>query len=310
MSTSSKKKKKKKAKKGSGEEESSEKKAKKKRPKSQPKSNKTKFVSFGEPPPKGGRTEAWYKKIPMLEYPRKGSEKEIRAVLGLYNLFMHWVPFKKQDGTPSGFYLPCPDYVREENRFKVGSKKRCPICLHFHGAHLPEHLNIGGAYKYYFDAFDMTALEDDEGARTFGAVQCGKYGRKDIHKASKRNKADVDDTVKGCTLYWEKDPDADDAKEKEGFSKGRKKKIRWNEKLQCFILKFKDADGKVRKIKGKPTQFDTIVEIPTPEEVRDNLERLGLWEELDKATNKGEKKKKKKKIGKKSKSSRRKREDD
>jgi hypothetical protein len=256
------------------------------------------YIGFDEPPKKSGFDEPWYKKLPYLEEPSPEAEKKIRAVRGFYELFMHYVRFKSpKTGNWTGFRMICPDYDREVKQFRQGSKKRCPICLHFNDPALPDHLNFRGSFKYYFDAFDISAIQDDEGGRTFGVVICGKYGRKDIVKATKRNKASVGDLDRGCTLYWERNRSAEDAKDMEGFTRGGHKRVRFkkvNGKGR-YVLTYKDADGSKRKIKGKPTNFDKIVKPPTPEEMREDLDRLGLWDELEKAKGKSSSSKKSKK---------------
>lgn len=283
-----------------------EKKEKKKKNKSKKGATTSGLIGFDEPIPtkdKNKFKDPWYKSAPLLDAPADGQEKKIRPVNGMYDTFQHYVRFKNKEGKWRGFYVICPDFIRLENRFKAGSKKKCPICLHFRGDDLPEHLNFFGSHKYYFDAFDLDAIDADSGARTFGIVQCGKYGRKDIIKAGRRNGATVDDFDDGCTLYWEKNRDAEDPKDKEGFSRGKRKSVKWVEKKKYFILSVKDEDGKARKIKGKPTDFDKVIFGPTPEEISADFERLGLWNELQAARGEssGKKKKKKDKDGKKSK---------
>lgn len=276
------------------------------------------LIGFDVPPKKRKFDEPWYKQLSWLEEPPPGMEKKIRAILGFYEVFFHTIRFRGKDGKMKYFPLACPDYDREIKDFKQGSKKTCPVCLHFQGPHLPDHLNFYGGFKYFFDAFDVTAIEEDEGGRTFGTVRCGKYGRKDIVKATKRNKRiSVSDTNKGCLLYWERDKEAEDPKDKEGFSGGRKRKV-IKKKVKgktVFIYKYKDPDGSVRRVKGKPTDFASKIKPETPEQIRETLDRLGLWDELEKWANAEKKKKKKKskmtkkKDGKKKKKKRRNRDD-
>lgn len=242
------------------------------------------LIGFDEPPKTRTKDVKWWEQLPMIEEPAPGVEKELRPVGGFYEIYMHWVKFKNKEGKLKGFFIICPDYVREERRFRQGSKKKCPICLHFRGSHLPDYLNMFGSYKYYFDAFDVTAIEDDDNARTFGVVQVGKYGRKDIVKATKRNKNNVGDPASGSTVFWERDRDEEDPKDREGFTLGRKKKVLLKsiKGKKVYVYKFKDADGSVRKYKGVATDFSSIVKGETPEEIRETLERLGLWDELAK----------------------------
>jgi len=242
-------------------------------------SNKSSYPKGRRPisnaPGGGTYADKWHQKLDYLENPKRGKPKEIRLVGGIFTIFQHFVRFKRKDGSKSGFYEVCPDFDWEAGEFRKGPDAVCPLCADFQADDLPQELRLLGSFRYYMDAFDITAAK--EGRKdVFGVVFTNKYGKNDLAMIGDILGCEIDDPEKGTSVLWHFDEKAQDPKDRVRFYQGNKMPVRYNEEKGLWMMK---GGGKVYT--GQPTPFDEIVEVKDPATIRADLKRLGLYARLE-----------------------------
>jgi hypothetical protein len=230
---------------------------------------------LGKTPGGGNYGEKWHQKLDYLPKPKKGP-KEIRLVGGAFTIFQHYVRFKRKDGSKGGFYEVCPDFNWETGEFRKGPEARCPLCADFSDQELPQELRLLGSFRYYMDAFDVSAAKSGNKEGIFGVIFTNKYGRNDLATIADITGADLDDLKKGHTVFWNQNDQAKDPKERTRFYQGTKLPVQWDDEKELFLLK-----GGGLKFIGEPTDFEEIIEVKDPEEIRSDLKRLGLYQRLE-----------------------------
>lgn len=230
---------------------------------------------LNDTPGGGNYGEKWHQKLDYLEKPKKGP-KEIRLVGGAFTLFQHYVRFKRKDGSKGGFYEVCPDFDWETGNFRKGPDARCPLCMDFSDQELPQELRLLGSFRYYMDAFDVSAAKAGNREGVFGVVFTNKYGRNDLATIADITGADLFDEKNGHTVFWHQNDQAKDPKDRVRFYQGTKLPVLWDDEKELYILR-----GGGKKFIGEPTDFEEIVEVKDPEEIRADLKRLGLYQRLE-----------------------------
>jgi hypothetical protein len=236
--------------------------------------------SFGNAPGGGGHGEKWYKQLPELTKPKRGKPREIRIVGGTFTIFQHFVRFKSKQGSMSGFYELCPDFDWETGEFRQGPDRCCPLCRDFSSSDLPNDLRMYGSYRYYFDAFDITAAKAGNVENAFGVVFVNKYGRNDLAAIADMLGTDVDDEARGHTIFWHYNEDASDPKDRTRFYQGKRLPVKYDEDKDVYVL----AGGGKRFV-GEPTDFAEIIgpAVKTGDRIQDDLKRLGCYTRLEDA---------------------------
>jgi len=225
----------------------------------------------------GGGTYAdkWHQKLDYLEKPKRGKPKEIRLVGGIFTIFQHYVRFKRKDGSKSGFYEVCPDFDWDTGQFRKGPDASCPLCADFQDDSLPQELRLLGSFRYYIEAFDITAAK--EGRKdVFGVLFTNKYGKNDLAMIGDIMGCELDDPQKGTSVLWHYDEKAQDPKDRVRFYQGNKMPVKFDEEKGIWMMK---GGGNI--FKGEPTPFDEIVEVKDPDTIRADLKRLGLYARLE-----------------------------
>ena len=230
---------------------------------------------LSDTPGGGNYGEKWHQKLDYLEKPKKKA-KEIRLVGGAFTIFQHYVRFKRKDGSKGGFYEVCPDFDWETGEFRKGPDARCPLCADFSDQELPQELRLLGSFRYYMDAFDISAAKAGNREGVFGVIFTNKYGRNDLATIADITGSDLFDLKRGHTVFWNQNDQAKDPKERTRFYQGTKLPVVWDDDKELFIMK-----GGGKKFIGEPTDFEEIVDVKDPEEIRSDLKRLGLYQRLE-----------------------------
>lgn len=220
--------------------------------------------------------QKWYMKFHDLKMPKHGEKRELRMVGGLFTIFQHYVKGRREDGSTYGFYLCCPDFDWSTGEFRRGPDACCPICEDFSSRDLPEDLQFFGSYRYYTDAFDISAAKAGNVEDVFGVLWTNKYGMGDLADIGDIVGHDVDDESNGCTVFWRYEPKAKDPKDRTKFYQGKKMPVYYDEDEGVYVLK---GGGKV--FKGEPTNFAEIVEVKSAAEIRADLTSNGAYERLE-----------------------------
>ena len=231
--------------------------------------------SLSNAPGGGNFAEKWHQKLDYLEQPKKG-KKEIRIVGGVFTIFQHFIRFKRKDGSKGGFYEVCPDFNMETGEFRKGPDAHCPLCADFQDADLPQELRLLGSFRYYMDAFDITAAKNGQKEGVFGVIFANKYGKNDLAMIGDILGSDIDDPKHGTTIIWNVNEKATDPKDRVRFYQGKPLPILYDEDKDLYLLK-----GGGLRFTGAPTPFDEVVDVRSPEEIRADLKRLGLYARLE-----------------------------
>jgi hypothetical protein len=236
--------------------------------------------------------EKWFQKIDQLKPPRSGGMKEIRLYGGAFTLVQHWISFKNEAGQIKRFAKLCSGFNFEEATFYEDRFDRCTLCKHFNDRSLPKYLQFRPKFDYLHDAFDMEAIKNGSRSDLVGSIQINSYGLQDLQNTidslSKRKDKElqqIDDPERGFSVMWKHNPNAKDAKLKQGFSEGDHTPIRYSSKKEKFYLPESDEhdyDG----VWGPLTDFLEILsaDIPTSEEIEEDIRRLKIDEKYEEAT--------------------------
>jgi hypothetical protein len=226
--------------------------------------------------------DKWFQKIDWLKTPKSGDMKEIRFYGGAFTIVQHWIQFKNETGEIKRFAKLCPGFNFDEAEFYDDRLDRCVLCKHFNDRSLPKHLQFRPKFDYLEDAFDIEAIKNGSRGDVVGAVQINSYGLQDLQDAArslqKRKDPElqhIDDNARGFSVMWKHNPNAKDAKNKQGFSEGDQLTIKYHKKREEFYLpeseRF-DYDG----VWGPVTDFLDILVAPSSEEIEDDIKRLKL----------------------------------
>lgn len=234
--------------------------------------------SWGDAPGSGNYGEKWHQKLEYLEQPKNPRQpKELRIVGGVFTLNQHYVRFEKKTGGFTGYYEVCPDFDPITGEFRTGSDAVCPICRDFSDPDLPDEIRMFGSFRYYFDAFDLSAIKAGSASGIFGVVWANKYGKNDIMKISDTlDGYSVDDLERGCSVFYYFDGKAKDAKVRQSFTRGEPLVVKYSPKKNLYGLQY---NGSV--FTGEPTPFDEIVEVKTADKIVADLKRVKLYDKLE-----------------------------
>jgi len=194
---------------------------------------------------------------------------------GIFTLFQHYVKFKRKDHSQVGFYEVCPDFDWATGEFRRGPAATCPLCADFSDQDLPRDLQMFGGFRYYFDAFDITGAMAGNTEGVYGVVWSNKYGKNDLSNIADILGHDVDDDENGYSFHWLHDENASDAKDRTRFHQGRRIPVVYDESKGVYVL-----SGGGKRFIGEPTDFATVVQVKSGEEITADLKRLGLYAKL------------------------------
>lgn len=232
--------------------------------------------------------EKWFQIIDWVKEPRSGDMKELRLYGGAFTIIQHWLQFKNEEGTVKRFAKLCPGFDFENAQFYEDRIDRCILCKYFADKSLPRYLQSRPKFDYLHDAFDMDAIKNGSRSDLTGSIQINSYGLQDLQNviASLRKRKDksleqIDDPERGYTVMWKHNPNATDAKLKQGFSEGDHTPIRYHEKKDMFYL---PESSNYDAVWGPLTDFLDILTIPEPSELEDDVRRLKLDVEYEAAT--------------------------
>ncbi len=233
---------------------------------------------WGDAPGAGNYGEKWHQKLDYIEQPKNPRQpKELRIVGGVFTLNQHYVRFEKKTGGFTGYYEVCPDFDAITGEFRTGKDCVCPICRDFSDSELPEEIRMFGSFRYYFDAFDLSAIKSGSTSGVFGVVWANKYGKNDIIKVSDTlDGYSVDDLERGCSVFYYFDGKAKDAKERQSFTRGEPLVVKYSKQKNLYGVQY---NGNVYT--GEPTPFDEIVEVKAADKIVADLKRVKLYDKLE-----------------------------
>lgn len=246
---------------------------------------------WGEQPGQRGG-DRWDANLVKLSAPPKNQPVLVRPVAGIITIGIHWISFKKQDGTDSAFPTLCPNWnIATQSDEPNG----CPVCQDFHRnlrvSKEDEYLKMQQKYRYLFHAFHVSNIKDGvkDKEKLFGLIETHGLGMEQIENAvMMKGHQPPDDPVKGYCLNWAiRDS-------KKGSKYGKTEVVfAGADSLRVKEKKNKDGEGigewliKVgkRTVKGiEQSVADAVPAPPTPEELRQKLASLGLYTALERAT--------------------------